>query len=130
MSDADGADEPSDERSTTEDTMIDTAADDGAANRASEERTGENGGAKPPTSARRADGDEGRDLRRTLNYVLLAGLSLLALIATLQLYLNVSSAINQWISHEYRSLFQAAFNLVVLLLVGTGMVWQVRRLRD
>ncbi|WP_435115090.1 hypothetical protein [Halolamina sp. C58] len=74
--------------------------------------------------------DEGRDLRRTLNYVLLAGLSLVALIATLQLYFNVSSAINQWISHEYRSLFQAAFNLVVLLLVGSGMVWQVRRIRE
>ncbi|GAB7012584.1 hypothetical protein [Halolamina salina] len=74
--------------------------------------------------------DEGRDLRRTLNYVLLAGLSLVALIATLQLYFNVSSAINQWISHEYRSLFQAAFNLVVLLLVGSAMVWQVRRLRE
>ncbi|WP_049980760.1 hypothetical protein [Halolamina rubra] len=128
---ADGADEPTDDRSTTEDTMTDTAADDGAANRASEERTGENGGAKPGTIAGdEPEGDEGRDLRRTLNYVLLAGLSLLALIATLQLYLNVSSAINQWISHEYRSLFQAAFNLVVLLLVGTGMVWQVRRLRD
>ncbi len=127
---AGGANEPTDERSTTEDTMTDTAADDGAANRASEERSGENGDAKPATSAGGADGDEGRDLRRTLNYMLLAGLSLLALIATLQLYLNVSSAINQWISHEYRSLFQAAFNLVVLLLVGTGMVWQVRRLRD
>jgi len=74
--------------------------------------------------------DEGRDLRRTLNYVLLAGLSLVALIATLQLYFNVSSAINQWISREYRSLFQAAFNLTVLLLVGSAMVWQVRRLRE
>lgn len=103
-----------DERSPTEDTMTDTADDDdGARNRAEE----------------RPEQDEGRDLRRTLNYVLLAGLSLLALIATLQLYLNVSTTINQWISQEYRSLFQAAFNLVVLLLVGTGMVWQVRRLR-
>ena len=117
---ADGADgsgeptdEPTDDRTRTEETMTDIADDDGAADRTTEQRS-----------------DESRDLRRTLNYVLLAGLSLLALIATLQLYLNVSSVINQWISPEYRSLFQAAFNLVVLLLVGTGMVWQVRRLRS
>lgn len=75
------------------------------------------------------ESDDGSDLRRRLNYALLGGLSLLALIATIQLYLNVSSAINQWVTYEYRSLFQAAFNLTVLLLVSTGMVWQVRRLR-
>jgi len=74
--------------------------------------------------------DERRNLRRTLNYVLLGGLSLLALIATIQLYLNVSSVINQWVTYEYRSLFQAAFNLTVLLLVGAGMVWQVNRIRE
>jgi hypothetical protein len=98
----------------SDETMTDTATDDGAEHREDTTR----------------DTDEGRDLRRTLNYVLLAGLSLLALIATLQLYFNVSSAINQWITREYRSLFQAAFNLVVLLLVGSAMVWQVRRLRE
>jgi len=78
----------------------------------------------------RTDDQGGRDLRRTANYALLAGLSLLALIATLQLYFNVSSAINQWISDEYRSLFQAAFNLAVLLLASAGIAWQVRRLRE
>ncbi|GAB7093056.1 hypothetical protein JCM30237_02080 [Halolamina litorea] len=84
-----------------------------------------------PTEDRTDDRtDDGSDLRRTLNYVLLGGLALLGLIATIQLYLNVSSAINQWITYEYRSLFQAAFNLVVLLLVGVGMLWQVQRLRD
>jgi len=110
-------DEQIEERTRTEDTMTEIAdeTDDGTENRAVDDGTGD---------------DTGRDLRRTLNYALLAGLSLVALIATLQLYFNVSSAINQWVSHEYRSLFQAAFNLVVLLLVGSGMVWQVRRLRE
>ncbi|MBP1987519.1 hypothetical protein [Halolamina salifodinae] len=84
-----------------------------------------------PAENRTDEGSDDRsDLRRTLNYALLGGLSLLALIATIQLYLNVSSAINQWVTYEYRSLFQAAFNLTVLLLVSTGMVWQVRRLRE
>ena len=120
MSDRDPPDdEPSEdveieERTRTEDTMTDTADTDDTG---TDERP------------QRAD-DTGRDLRRTLNYVLLAGLSLVALIATLQLYFNVSSAINQWVTQEYRSLFQAAFALVVLLLVGSAMVWQVRRLQE
>jgi len=146
---ADGVDDAGDDRSPTEDTMTDTADDDGAPNRdqerseqearsEQEERSEQEARSEQEERSEqearseqeeRSEQDEGRDLRRTLNYVLLAGLSLLALIATLQLYLNVSATINQWISQEYRSLFQAAFNLVVLLLVGTGMVWQVRRLR-
>ena len=73
--------------------------------------------------------DEGMDdLRQKLNYALLAGLSLLALIAALQFYFNASSAINQWVTREYRSLFQAVFNLVVLLLTAAGISRQVRRL--
>lgn len=63
-----------------------------------------------------------------LSYALLAGLSLLALIAALQFYINASSALNQWITDEYRSLFQAAFNLVVLFVAAAGIAWQVRRL--
>ncbi len=113
-SEAAGSNGTQNERS--DETMTDTDTDDGDEHRETEDAT-------------RRESD-GRDLRRTLNYVLLAGLSLLALIATLQLYFNVSSAINQWITDEYRSLFQAAFNLVVLLLVGSAMVWQVRRLRE
>ena len=74
--------------------------------------------------------DEGTDLRQKANYVLLAGLSLLALIAALQFYLNASSVISQWVTHEYRSLFQAAFNLVVLLLAAAGISRQVSRLTD
>lgn len=70
----------------------------------------------------------GRNVQRYLGYALLAGLSLLALVAALQFYLNASSAINQWIADEYRSLFQAAFNLVVLLVAGAGITWQVSRL--
>ena len=76
------------------------------------------------------DETDGRDLRRKANYALLAGLSLLALIAALQFYLNTSSVINQWVTREYRSLFQAVFNLVVLLIAAAGISRQVRRLTD
>ena len=108
-----------DNRPITEDTMTDTADETDHGTEQAE-----------AAGAAAEEEDDRSDLWRTLNYVLLAGLSLLALIATLQLYLNVSSAINQWITHEYRSVFQALFNLVVLLLVGSAMVWQVRRLRE
>lgn len=75
------------------------------------------------------DDDGGQDeLRRRLNYALLAGLSLLALVAALQFYLNASATINQWVTNEYRSLFQATFNLVVLLITAAGIGRQVRRL--
>jgi hypothetical protein len=118
--DGSGEDAQAEDRATIEPTMTDQSDETDQPDETDDDRER----AEPSRS------DEGRDLRRTLNYVLLAGLSLVALIATLQLYFNVSSAINQWISHEYRSLFQAAFNLVVLLLVGSAMVWQVRRLRE
>jgi len=81
---------------------------------------------EPERSDRRIDGD----LRRKLNYALLLGLGLLALIAVIQFYLNISSVIDQWVTREYRSLFQATFNLVVLLVVGAAISRQVRRLAD
>jgi hypothetical protein len=76
------------------------------------------------------DPEADSDLRQKLNYALLAGLSLLALIAALQFYLNASSVINQWVTHEYRSLFQAAFNLAVLLVAAAGISRQVSRLTN
>jgi hypothetical protein len=79
------------------------------------------------TDARGSESDAS-NVGTYLSYALLAGLSLLALVAALQFYVNASSALNQWISDEYRSLFQAAFNLVVLLVAAAGITWQVRRL--
>jgi hypothetical protein len=71
--------------------------------------------------------DDTRDLVRYARYALLGGLTLLALVATLRLYFAVSSAIDIWVAREYRPLFQAAFNLVVLLLAAIGISWEVRK---
>lgn len=76
------------------------------------------------------DVSTGTKVRTYLAYALLVGLSLLALIAALQFYSNASAVIDQWIADEYRSLFQAAFNLVVLLVAAAGITWQARRLGD
>jgi hypothetical protein len=75
------------------------------------------------------DGDsDGYRLRRYANYAVLLVLGLLAFVAVIQLYLSVSNVIRTWIEPQYRSLFQAAFNLVVLLAAGLGISYQLRRL--
>jgi len=75
-----------------------------------------------------ATDDDGSRVRRYANYAVLLVLGLLAFVAVIQLYLSVSNVIRTWIEPEYRSLFQAAFNLVVLLAAGVGISYQLRRL--
>ncbi|KAB1193657.1 hypothetical protein GJR96_09480 [Haloferax sp. MBLA0076] len=67
-------------------------------------------------------------LRRYLDYAVLIGLLLLALIAALQFYLNASQTISTWVTPEFRAPFQAAFNLVLLLAAALGISVQIRRL--
>ncbi|MFB6302627.1 MAG: hypothetical protein ABEH78_07185 [Haloferacaceae archaeon] len=73
--------------------------------------------------------DDAPRLRRMLNYGLLAGLLLLALVSAAGVYTAVSAAISTWVTPEWRPLFRAAFNLAVLLLAGAGIAWQARRMR-
>lgn len=74
-----------------------------------------------------AEGDEsaGRmddaSVWRALRLGAVGLLALLAIVATIRLYTNTSAAIAQWISPDYASAFQAAFNLVVLLLALAGL---------
>jgi hypothetical protein len=128
-----GNGEPTDDRQ--EHAMTDDTDDDGFeqaevenAEPGQDARTDETAGEEEPP----ADDDVERGLdggiRRKLNYALLFGLGLLAFIAVIQFYLNMSSVINQWVTREFRSLFQAVFNLVVLLVVGAAISWQVKRL--
>jgi hypothetical protein len=71
---------------------------------------------------------DGPRIRRYANYAVLLVLGLLAFVALIRLYFSVSNVITTWITSEYRSLFQAAFNLVVLLAAGVGISYQLRRL--
>ncbi|WP_224268268.1 hypothetical protein [Haloprofundus salinisoli] len=70
----------------------------------------------------------GRDVRTLLNYAALAVLVLFALVTAVQLYTAVGGAIDRWVAPDYRILFRAAFNLVVLLLCVGGISLQLRRL--
>lgn len=71
----------------------------------------------------------GSRVERYVRYLLVAGLALLALIAMLRFYFAASSMIDTWITREYRSLFQALFNLAILLLAAAGISWQARKIR-
>jgi hypothetical protein len=54
---------------------------------------------------------------------------LLGGVAAISLYLSAGQVIADWVAPEFRSLFRTAFNLVVLLVVGVGISWQLRRVR-
>lgn len=69
------------------------------------------------------------DVERYVRYLLVGGLALLALIALIRFYFAASATIDTWISRDYRSLFQALFNLIILLLAGAGIAWQARKVR-
>ncbi len=87
---------------------------------------------REPTDSPDGEESENREfaerMRRYLDYAVLAGLLLLALIAALQFYLNASQTITTWVNPEYRAPFQAAFNLVLLLGAALGVSIQLRRL--
>ena len=58
----------------------------------------------------------------------LVGLLVLAAIAAIQFYTSASRAISLWITSEYVPIFQAGFNLVILLLAAIGISLLTRRL--
>lgn len=67
-------------------------------------------------------------IRRYLNYAVLGGLVLLGFVAAVQFYLHAGAAIDRWVAREYRSVFQAGFNLAVLLVAAAGVTYQLDRL--
>jgi len=69
-----------------------------------------------------------RDAVTYLYWAALAMLGLLAAIALVQFYLSASRAVSVWVNREYRPVFQAMFNLVVLLGAGVGVSLVLRRL--
>lgn len=78
-----------------------------------------------PTDEPAADG---RDVRDLLLRGALLVLSVLAVVALFQFYTSANAAIGEWIGPEFRSLFRAAFNLLVLLATGIGISLVVREL--
>lgn len=93
--------------------------DDEAADRSSVDHAGD------------PDSDEpflGPDFERTLQGGAVVVLGLLATWATFQAYASASAAIGIWISEDFVPIFEAAFNVAVVLVALAGIVWLVRRL--
>ena len=108
--------------------------DDGAGLAPSEEQTAAIGSATDGGTSTDATGDgesasalADANVWRYLRLGAIGLLSLLALVATLQLYWNASAAIGEWVAPAYVPVFQAAFNLVVLLAALAGLAVLARR---
>ncbi len=119
------------ETATEDETMTETATEDGPMTET----------APDETMTKTADDDESLDDRRyalsdtsrplrALEWVALGVLSLLAIYALIQFYGSVSEAISLWIAAEYEPLFQAGFNLVVLLVAVVGTLRLVERIAN
>lgn len=83
----------------------------------------------PSTEASTAEPtDDGRDVRDLLLRGVLVVLGLVAVVALFQFYTSALAVIDEWIAREYRALFRASFNLVVLLAASIGISLVVREL--
>jgi len=112
--------EPTDDQSAT-----DAATSDTTATQMTDHSATDSNGGQP---ANESEGAGKSTIRRYVDYAILGGLLVLAFVAVIQFYLATGSAINTWINPEYRSLFRALFNLAVLLAVGAGVAYQLRRM--
>lgn len=80
-----------------------------------------------PRTERSGHRSDGRSTREVVELAALAGLVLLGVIAALGFYDSASTAIDQLVASEFRALFQAAFDLVVLLAAAVGVSVLLRR---
>lgn len=71
----------------------------------------------------------GGRFRRWVNYLVLAALAFLALVAGVRFYAAVGTMINRFVVREFRPIFHATFNLALLFLAGAGVTIQLRRMR-
>ncbi|MDQ2072142.1 hypothetical protein ACODNH_17890 [Haloarcula sp. NS06] len=85
-------------------------------------------GAETSDAVGETDDDSGPTIAVYAQWAVFAILTLVALIATLQFYFSASSAIDTFVTDRYRPLFNAAFNLAVVLGCGLGLSVLVRRL--
>lgn len=77
-----------------------------------------------------ADGESARSrLIRVVYWTALAVLCLLALVATFRFYFAASEAIRVWFSSRFVAIFQAVFNVLVLIASLIGISVVVRRMR-
>ncbi|QSG09482.1 hypothetical protein [Halapricum desulfuricans] len=107
-------DESASTETPSENVFVDDAADDGGDESVVTSETG---------------GDT-QSLQATLEFAALAGLALFAAVTAYGFYTNASRAISEFVAASYVSLFQAAFNLALLLVTLAGLSLLARRRFD
>ncbi|MFB6176154.1 MAG: hypothetical protein ABEI99_03230 [Halobaculum sp.] len=80
-------------------------------------------------TASQTDAVLGGRFRRWVNYLVLAALAILALVAGVRFYAAVGTMIDRFVVREFRPVFHATFNLALLFLAGAGVTLQLRRMR-
>lgn len=111
--------------------MTDDTTDDAAEEQPDEQPDDGGSDFAPREVAENLAGDGESDEADVRTYLLKGALVLLVVlgvVATLQFYLSAQTAIRRFASTEFRPVFIAAFNLVVLLGVGVGVAQVVRRM--
>lgn len=95
-------------------------------------RTADTDGQASATTSSRGRAARTRDDTSDVRGLILRGalvvLGFVAVVALFQFYTSAVAVINEWVGREYRALFRAAFNLVVLLAAGIGISAVVREL--
>ncbi len=71
---------------------------------------------------------DGRNVHGYLYRGALVLLVFLAIVALFQFYMSALAVIRTFVADQYRPLFNAAFNLAVLLATGIGISYVVRKL--
>lgn len=72
--------------------------------------------------------DRERSITEYAQWAMFGVLVLVGVIATLRFYFAASAAIDQFVARAYRPLFNAAFNLLIVLACALGVSVLVRRL--
>lgn len=131
------ADEAASTTATTTDGGRTTSTHDGRTTATHDGRTTSthDGRANSMEPRRRERADDGRTrtvTKETVRSYLYRGalvvLVLLAVVALSQFYMSALDVIRTFVADQYRSLFNAAFNLVVLLAAGIGISVVVREM--
>lgn len=109
----------------TEPTTITDGPENGRPN-ATDDRRAERAEPRRTKGTQGTNTSDTLDVRSYLYRGALVVLVLLAVVALFQFYMSALAVIRTFVADQYRPLFDAAFNLVVLLATGIGISFVVR----
>jgi len=116
------------DRQATDDQSNEQATDDQSNGQTTDDSVSEQSGTDTAEEDGPRTGDSTASIITYAQWAAFAILVLVALVATFRFYFATSNAINNFVTRQYRPIFQAVFNLVILLASGLGLSVLVRRI--